>query len=71
MSWNKWMRQGHRWLSMAFTAAVIFNTVMVTMGKYATWVGFVALVPLALLFLSGLYLFVLPYATKWRSGRPV
>jgi len=25
--------------------------------------------PLALLLLTGLYLFVLPYATKWRSGR--
>ncbi len=27
------------------------------------------LLPLALLLLTGLYLFVLPYATKWRSGR--
>jgi hypothetical protein len=25
--------------------------------------------PLALLFFSGMYLFVLPYATRWRSGR--
>jgi hypothetical protein len=27
------------------------------------------LLPLALLLFTGLYLFVLPYATKWRSGR--
>jgi hypothetical protein len=27
------------------------------------------LFPLALLLLTGLYLFALPYATKWRSGR--
>ena len=27
------------------------------------------LLPLALLLLTGLYLLVLPYATKWRSGR--
>jgi hypothetical protein len=27
------------------------------------------LLPLALLLLTGLYLFVLPYATRWRSGR--
>jgi hypothetical protein len=28
-----------------------------------------ALLPLALLLFTGLYLFVLPYATKWRSRR--
>jgi hypothetical protein len=28
-----------------------------------------ALFPLAMLLFTGLYLFVLPYATKWRSGR--
>ena len=27
-----------------------------------------ALLPLALLRFTGLYLFMLPYATKWRSG---
>jgi hypothetical protein len=32
-------------------------------------VSYVPLFPLALLLLSGLYLFVLPYATRWRSGR--
>jgi hypothetical protein len=32
-------------------------------------VGLLALIPLALLLLTGLYLFVLPYTTKWRSGR--
>ena len=34
----------------------------------AVWVGLLALLPLALLLFTGLYLFVLPYATKWRSG---
>jgi hypothetical protein len=33
------------------------------------WVTYSPLLPLALLLLTGLYLFVLPYATKWRSGR--
>ena len=69
MNWNKWVRQTHRWLSIAFTMAVIVNTVAVVSGKYATWVGFLAVFPLALLLFTGLYLFVLPYATKWRSGR--
>ena len=69
MNWNKWVRQTHRWLSMAFTMAVIMNIVAVVRGRYANWVGLLAVAPLALLFLSGLYLFVLPYATRWRSGR--
>ena len=59
----------HRWLSIAFTVGVIVNTVAVIRGKYTFWVGLSALVPLALLLFSGLYLFVLPYATKWRSVR--
>ena len=69
MNWNKWIRQIHRWLSIVFTVAVIVNLVAVKLGKYAVWVGLLALLPLALLLFTGLYLFVLPYATRWRSGR--
>jgi cellulose synthase/poly-beta-1,6-N-acetylglucosamine synthase-like glycosyltransferase len=68
LNWNKWVRQTHRWLSVAFTAAVIVNFVAVATGRYAAWVGFLAALPLALLLFTGLYLFVLPYASKWRSG---
>ena len=69
MNWNKWLRQIHRWLSIAFTAAVIVNILAMVRGAQAVWVGVLALLPLALLLLSGLYLFVLPYAAGWRSGR--
>jgi heme A synthase len=69
LNWNKWVRQSHRCLSIAFTVAVIVNIVAVVQKKYTFWVGLLALVPLALLLFTGLYLFVLPYATKWRSGR--
>ena len=69
MNWNKWVRQIHRWLSIAFTLAVIINGIAVGLKKYTNWVGLLALLPLALLLFTGLYLFVLPYATKWRSGR--
>jgi hypothetical protein len=51
---------------MAFTVAVIVNTVAVVQGKYSNRVGLLAVFPLALLLVTGLYLFVLPYATKWR-----
>ena len=69
MNWNKWVRETHRWLSIAFTVAVIVNIVAVLQKKYSVWVGLLALLPLASLLLTGLYLFVLPYATKWGSGR--
>ena len=69
MNWGKWVRQTHRWLSIAFTVAVIVNIVAVGRGKYTVWTGLLALLPLALLLFTGLYLFVLPYAAKWRIGR--
>ncbi len=69
LNWNKWIRQIHRWLTIAFTVGVIVNTVAVAQKKYTGGVGLLALLPLALLLFAGLYLFVLPYATKWRSGR--
>jgi len=69
LNWNKWVRQTHRWVSIAFTVAVIVNIVAVEQKKYTFWVGLLALLPLASLLFTGLYLFVLPYAAKWRSAR--
>jgi hypothetical protein len=69
MNWNDWIRQTHRWLSMAFTLAVIVNIIALVEQKQALWIGLLALFPLVLLLLSGLYLFVLPYAIRWRGGR--
>jgi len=69
LNWNKWFRQTHRWLSVVFTVAVIVNGVAVVQGKYNSKLGLVAVFPMALLLLTGLYLFMLPYAAKWRSGR--
>ena len=69
MNWNKWIRQTHRWVSMAFTLAVIVNIVAIAQKKYTASVGLLAVIPLALQFFTGLYLFVLPYAIKWRSAR--
>ena len=69
MNWNKWVRQIHRWLAIAFTVAVIVTFVALAQEKPVVWVSYVPLLPLALLQITGLYLFVLPYATKWRSAR--
>lgn len=65
---SKWIRQTHRWLSMAFTLTVIANFVVMTRGQPPAWVTYSPLLPLGLLLLSGLYLFILPHATRWRSG---
>ncbi|MGH8251597.1 MAG: hypothetical protein ACREVI_13020 [Steroidobacteraceae bacterium] len=69
MNWNKWIRQIHRWVAMAFTVSVIVIFIALAQEEPLVWVSYVPLLPLALLLLTGLYLFVLPYATKWRSGR--
>lgn len=67
MNGNSSLRQFHRWTSIVFTAAVIFNTIMLVIGRQATWVGLTALFPLILLMLTGLYMFALPYLAKSRT----
>ncbi|MGY8711557.1 hypothetical protein RAD16_37980 [Bradyrhizobium sp. 18BD] len=64
MNSNLWIRQIHRWLSMAFTVAVIANIVALTMQIQATWIGLLAFVPLIPLLATGLYLFALPYLRR-------
>jgi hypothetical protein len=69
LNWNKSIRQIHRWLSIAFTVAVIINIAAWAQKEPAVWVGLLALFPLIFLLLTGLYLFVLPYAAGRRSGQ--
>ena len=69
MSVSHSVRQTHRWLSMAFTLTVIANFAAMTQGPPPAWVTYSPLPPLALLLFSGLYLFVLPYAARFRKGR--
>ena len=60
-----WIRQLHRWLSMAFTVGVIVNFFAWRQPEPpAGWITAMALLPLALLLLSGLYLFALPYIRR-------
>jgi cellulose synthase/poly-beta-1,6-N-acetylglucosamine synthase-like glycosyltransferase len=69
MNWNHWIRQSHRWLSIAFTLTVLANFAAMAQGPPPPWVTYSPLLPLALLLFSGLYLFTLPYAAKWRRSR--
>jgi hypothetical protein len=68
---SRWIRPLHRWTSIVFTATVIANLVQLGSGggREPNWVTYSPLLPLALLILTGLYLFVLPYAAK-RRARP-
>jgi hypothetical protein len=69
---SHWIRQTHRWVSIVFTLTVIANFVAlgVRQGQQPpAWVTYAPLLPLFLLLGTGLYLFVLPYATRSRSGR--
>ena len=71
MKWNKWVRQIHRWVSIVFTLTVIANFIALSQtggGMPPPWVTYSPLPPLALLLFTGLYLFVLPYAARRRSG---
>jgi len=69
LTWNKLIRQIHRWLSIAFTLAVIVNVIAMMQEKQAVWVGLLALFPLLLLMISGLYMFALPYFATGGAGR--
>jgi hypothetical protein len=69
---SRWIRQLHRWVSILFTATVLLNFAVLAAGRQqpAGWITYSPLLPLAILLLSGLYLFVLPYRTK-RRGAPL
>ena len=69
MNWNTWIRQTHRWLSIAFAVAVVANFVAMGLGEPSPWIVYSPLLPLFLLLFTGLYMFALPYAAKWRSVR--
>lgn len=67
MSWSHLIRQIHRWVSIAFTLVVISVAILtVVQGEPAEWVYVAPGLGLALLLLTGLYLFAQPYAGRWR-----
>ncbi|MEZ2407042.1 hypothetical protein GGC47_001909 [Bosea sp. OAE752] len=67
MAWSTSIRQGHRWLSIIFTVTVIANFVAMARGEPPAWIVYSPLLPLFLLLFSGLYMFILPYAVRWRG----
>lgn len=71
MKLNRRVRQVHRWVSAAFTLTVLANFVALAIRHGAQppdWITYAPLLPLALLFLTGTYLFVLPYVVLGGGG---
>ncbi|WP_328476276.1 hypothetical protein OHA21_21475 [Actinoplanes sp. NBC_00393] len=66
---NGWIRQFHRWMAVFFTVTVVVTVVALAQKDPIVWVSYVPLLPLALLFFTGLYLFALPYLVKRRRAR--
>jgi ABC-type polysaccharide/polyol phosphate export permease len=69
MGVSKSIRQVHRWTSIVFAAIVAAIFAMLGMGREPVeWVYYLPLAPLALLLVTGLYMFVLPYVAKRRDA---
>ncbi|CAN7592536.1 hypothetical protein [Pararhizobium sp. LjRoot238] len=66
---NVWFRQVHRWLSIVFTVAVIANFVAMGLGEPPPWIVYAPLPPLFVLMFTGLYMFAIPYAARWRGSK--
>jgi hypothetical protein len=72
LDWNKWIRQVHRWLSIAFSVGFLVNAVVIFgLGQKAPPFAMylLALIPLFLLLPTGLYLFALPYMARADARR--
>lgn len=68
---STWIRPLHRWTSIVFIVVVAAIFIALGLGKQPVeWVYFLPLAPLALLALTGLYMFALPYAARWRGRGP-
>lgn len=64
---NNWIRQFHRWTAIVFTVTVIATFIALAQKDPIVWVSYLPLLPLAGLFLTGLYLFALPYLRRRRA----
>lgn len=65
---RKYLRKTHRWLALPFAALIV--VVLATRGSsLGEGVQQAQQVLLLVMALTGLYLFLLPWWTKWKKGR--
>jgi hypothetical protein len=60
---SSFIRQFHRWTSLAFVLSVIATSISIAQ-KGPMWMSYVPLLPLALLAITGIYMFFLPYVRR-------
>lgn len=65
---SNWIRICHRWVSAAFVVSAIITSIALAQKEPVLWMSYLPLLPLALLAITGVYLFVLPYAARMRNG---
>ena len=59
------LRTFHRWMALLFTTIVAGIFITLGLGQQPVfWVYYLPLAPLGLLWLTGVYMFVLPYVTR-------
>lgn len=61
---NDLIRQVHRWLSIAFTLSVVVYVVVMSRGPVPGWLNIFPAGSLILMFLTGAWMFVLPYVAR-------
>lgn len=61
------IRKFHRGVSVLFVLTVIANFIAMARGAPPAWITYSPLLPLALLMLTGIYLFLQPYLAKGRG----
>ena len=64
------IRRFHRAMAVFFTVTVVVTVVALVQKDPVEWVSYVPLLPLGLLFFTGLYLFALPYLSRRRKLDP-
>lgn len=64
---SKFIRQFHRRVSALFVVTVIATTIALAQKQPVMWMSYAPLLPLALLAITGIYLFALPYLSKRRG----
>lgn len=58
---SPFIRQFHRWTSAVFVLTVIATTIAMSQKEPIIWMSYVPLAPLAVLTLTGIYMFLRPY----------
>ncbi len=65
---NKYLRKTHRWLALP-TVALIFTVLLARKTALGTTVQQVQQILMLIMAITGFYLFLLPWWTKWNRKR--